>query len=152
MTTEITEYTGRSFTDLIQEFSKAQQDYLYLRVMGFPIKRAMELSDRKKDTVKVWRLDDPRFKCLEEYLVSNCAVYREEALTYFNQFGGDSIHYGLMSLAEKINDWASDSNSVPQRDKPYIMRAVEIISKMRSGSSKNEGYEEWLMRIRRKVD
>ena len=148
MTTEITEYTGRTFTDLIQEFSKAQQDYLYLRVMGFPIKRAMELSDRKKDTVKVWRLDDPRFKCLEEYLVSNCAIYREEALSYFNQFGGDSIHYGLICLADRINEW----DTVEQRDKPYIMRAVEIISKMRQGGNAKEGYEEWLMRVRRKID
>ena len=144
MTQELTIYQGKNFVELIKPFSKAQQDYLYLRVMGFPIKRAMELSDRQKDTVKVWRMDDPDFKCVEEYLIENQKLYREEALTYFNQFGGDSVHYGLMSLAERINDW----DTVEQRDKPYIMKAVELISKMRPGSTK-EGYEEWLLRIRK---
>ena len=146
MTQDIVSYEGKTFEDLITPFNEAQRDYLYLRVKGIGVGESLRLANRKPQTGRVWRLDDPNFKILEAYLIEHKDIYAPQASAHFSSRLA-KITFGLMELADRLNDW----ENVTPSERPYILRACEILIKIHSnGHTPNEGYEEMLFRIRRK--
>ena len=133
----------KTFSSLTAPYSDAKKDYLYLRVIGIEAGESMRIINCRPNTVRVWRADDESFLQLESYLVENRDLYLEEAEAYF-PLRLQKIRFGLAELASRINDW----DKVGQSDKPYILRAIELllkISPMRS-SAGQQSYDELILR------
>ena len=144
MSTELVKQ--ESLSDLLQPLNKGQKDYIYLRLMGVPVGEAMRISNRSPFLPSVWRADDPNFRALEERILSNSDIYAKEAFNdYIFKLGGKA-HKIIDDLVEMGLTW----NDLKKEDKPYVMKAVDLAFKSH-GSSSSEGYEEFLLRLRRKV-
>lgn len=135
----------KSFDELMFPLTKGQRDYIYLRMMGLEESEALQLIKRKAKAHSVW-LSDKAFRELEEHVISNRSLYTEEAFRGFVRDLGLKAQQVLDGLIEKGLEW----DELKQGDKPYVMKAVELIAKLAPSGKASEGYEEMLLRIRRK--
>lgn len=123
------------FLDVVDEFNDNQKEFLALRVMGFEWKMVVTLMNMSRPAVTFWRGSE-RFLEVEEDLVKNKDKYLTQVQEYFHG-KLDAIDYALMKLAHRIVDW----DNIEKIDKPYIMKAVEMVKK-RYGETgkKKDGY------------
>ena len=127
------------FLDVIEEFNDNQKEYLALRVMGFEWKFVMMLIGLSQNAISYWK-GSQRFLEVESLLVANKKEFLPQVQDYFNDKMA-AIDYSLLKLASKIVDW----DNVEKIDKPYIMKAVEMVKKrfgVEEGRKKKDG---WLL-------
>lgn len=134
--------------DILNPFREAQRDYLCLRIKGIGIEKAIELANRKKQTIEFWRDNDPEFKRVEEYLISNKELYAKEAGEYFGGYFF-SITYGLLKIANKVNEW----EEISKRDRTDVFRACKLLSELRkelpSDGVHSKGYDDQILKAHR---
>lgn len=140
---DIIKFEGRSLEELLHPCNEAQKTYLSLRTRGIDVHDAMRFSNRQPQTGRVWRLDDPYFKELEEYLIEHRDIYISQAEKAFTS-RLVLLDEGLMRLAEKITEWDTQKES----DKKWIIKACEVLKKLHI-SRGSGSYDEMILKRRR---
>ena len=146
LTTELrlTCFDGKDLQALLQGLTEPQTDYLCLRILDLGVAESARIVKRESQTIRVWRMDDPNFKALEDYLTDHRSLYAPQAEALFSR-NLTAMEYGLVRLAGKINDW----EGIKDGDKQWVMKACEMLKKLHPGGGGLKSYDELIMKIRR---
>ena len=137
--------TVKALTEILAPLTRGQRDYLYFLLMDITKHEALKMANRRSITLETHWWQDPEFKEIEIQVLNNKEVYAKEAFGGFIQSLGAKAQKVIEDLVERGLEW----DSVKQGDKPYVMRAIELITKLKPHSERAESYEEMLFRVRR---
>ena len=126
--------------------SKGQRDYLTYRLIGIEEGIALQWAQKKLHTLERWERDGNFIK-VEAEILGNRELYIQEAYADIVTATGLVVDKALFELAVKALDW----ESIEREDKPYVMKALEILKKVSlpPPGSGTTVYEEMIKRIRR---
>lgn len=132
---------------IFSSLSKSQREYLCLRLCDFPISEAMRIAQVKATSVDRWERDDG-FKALEERVLAKKIAYREQAIgIYWGSVGLKAIK-SLSDLADKAVEW----DKLDRFDKPYVMQALMLFSRVGKSRSEDKSYDEMILKRHRVLE
>ena len=140
------ELTTGAIGEVLKPFTKCQQNFLILRMMGLPNDEALRCCGIKYSSEKVWEASE-KFKGVLEHLtseaVSGSQENRDNALAIYMKNVGIAVMGGLTDLALRINNWDKEK----REDKPHIMAAARMFAGgMKKGKDDAGSYDEIILK------
>lgn len=135
----------KTFEELIDGYGVVQQDYFCLLVRKVSSRDAARLIKRDVKTIENWRINNPNFLALEEYLISNRDKYEAQAMQAFT--GRLAVlDEGLYRYASKI----MDLETVPLKERACVIRCYQLLRQLFPHKKTGEmgSYEESLLKGR----
>lgn len=131
---------------VLKGLTRGQKDFLTYRIIGIEPGQALRILQRKTSTLEGhWKYDEA-FKEVEAEVLANRELYIHEASAEIATSTVIMVDKALYELALMALDWGS----VKQGDKPYVMKALELLKKIQLPMGKGDiVYEEWVKRVRR---
>jgi len=112
--------------------SSAQKDYLFMRILGAHTGEALRLVGRQPNAVSLWRRKNPQFREIEHYLISRQSKYKQEVMKLFTT----RLQMQALMALEKLVEKGLNFEDQNDKEKKYIMKALEICAPLKSERAK----------------
>ena len=143
---------GKGLREIIAPLKAEQRDFLFLRLLGLKVNKALLKVDRSQGGLEKWRMANIRgFDEIEEYLEENREEYIEEIAERYGKMVRARAILALAQLGERALDW----EKVAEKDKRYVFGALQELKRLGSekgNSSGGESYEEIILKRHRKLE
>ena len=132
----------KNLQEIIEPLTELQQDFLYYQLMGLPKADAAKLLNIHGHMVRKWS-ETEEFEKVSSYVLENREKFKAEAPAVRKHYIMLKVGRALENLVDMSLKWGE----LDKYDKPYCMRALELMAKI-VPTTKDSTYEDSLLKLK----